>query len=110
MLEEVFENFLLLGVMFEVEAFFVVHWIICTKGVDQRYCHNNSKPKGTLQRVTNQSNCNCFIYLLQILSLRFVFHLHYHVHQILVYYNVLLTQPIDPDAWSINCPSHVCTL
>jgi hypothetical protein len=55
--------------------------------------------------VTNQSNCNCFIYLLQILSLRFVFHLHYHVHQILVYHNVLVTQPIDPRAWSINCPS-----
>jgi hypothetical protein len=50
-----------------------------------------------LQRVTNQSNCNCFIYLLQIPSLRFVFHLHYyHVHQILVYHNVLVTQPIDP--------------
>lgn len=46
MLEEVFEIFLL-GVMFEVEAFLFVHWIICTKGVDQRYCHNNSKPKGT---------------------------------------------------------------
>ncbi len=45
--------------------------------VDQRYCHKQLKPRGELQRVTNINQIAIVSSIvLQIPSLRFVFHLH----------------------------------